>query len=112
MVASYFTPFFFANDFAANNKVPKHIATYTVTVSFFSLLAERDPIADHDESAVPSSRIIFRSSSVWSLCGAMGRDRNVCRKRGIERDHHPGALDDGRSGHGGHDRGSVLVRVI
>lgn len=67
-VASYFTPFFFANDFAANNKVPKHIATYTVTVSSFFLVRERDPIAHRDESAVPPSRIVFRSSAVWALC--------------------------------------------
>jgi hypothetical protein len=42
----------------------------------------------------------------------MGCDRDVCRERGVKRDHHPGALDDGSSGHGGHDRGSVLIRIV
>lgn len=30
---SYFTPFWFANDFAITNGLPAHIATYSTTVS-------------------------------------------------------------------------------
>jgi hypothetical protein len=37
-VNSYFTPFFFANDWAHNNNLSPHIATYTVTVSPILLL--------------------------------------------------------------------------